>query len=130
MRPSRWGCASSQAVEKRPAAAFPSSFAVQRTQKYASRLRSSGALHPDVFEQPTVSAIFQKVHRGCMALHDEDTGRGANLEAVLAELKRGKAVPCYLLYGEEEFRLKDALDRIIAALIPDANDRDLNLFVT
>ena len=65
-----------------------------------------------------------------MALHDEDTGRGASLEAVLAELKRGKTVPCYLLYGEEEFRLKDALDKIIAALIPDAGDRELNLFVT
>jgi len=27
---------------------FPSSFAVQRTSKYASRLRISGALHPDI----------------------------------------------------------------------------------
>ena len=45
-------------------------------------------------------------------------------------MKKGKAVPCYLLCGEEEFRLQDALDRIIAALIPDAGDRDLNLFVT
>jgi DNA polymerase III subunit delta len=65
-----------------------------------------------------------------MALHDDDTGRGASLEAVLAELKRGKAVPCYLLYGEEEFRLRDSLDKITAALIPDAQDRELNLFVT
>ena len=65
-----------------------------------------------------------------MALHDDDTSRGASLEAVLAELKRGKAVPCYLLYGEEEFRLRDALDKITAALIPDAWDRELNLFVT
>ncbi|MCX5819326.1 MAG: DNA polymerase III subunit delta [Deltaproteobacteria bacterium] len=65
-----------------------------------------------------------------MALHDDDTGRGASLEAVLAELKRGKAAPCYLLYGEEEFRLRDALDKITAALIPDAQDRELNLFVT
>jgi hypothetical protein len=31
---------------------FPSSFAVQRTAKYASRLRISGALYLDVFEQP------------------------------------------------------------------------------
>jgi DNA polymerase-3 subunit delta len=65
-----------------------------------------------------------------MALHDDDTGRGASLEAVLAELKRGKVLPCYLLYGEEEFRLRDALDKITAALIPDARDRELNLFVT
>jgi DNA polymerase III delta subunit len=65
-----------------------------------------------------------------MALHDDDTSRGASLEAVLAELKRGKAVPCYLLYGEEEFRLRDALDKITAALIPDVRDHELNLFVT
>jgi len=41
-----------QAVEKRPSASFPSFFAVQRTKKYASRLRISGALHLGVFEQP------------------------------------------------------------------------------
>jgi len=41
-----------QAVEKRPSASFPSSFAVQRTQKYASRLRILGALHLGIFEQP------------------------------------------------------------------------------
>ena len=34
-----------QAVEKRLSAVFPSSFAFQRTLKYASRLRISGALH-------------------------------------------------------------------------------------
>ena len=65
-----------------------------------------------------------------MALHGDDTGRGVSLDAVLAEIKKGKALPCYLLCGEEEFRLQDALDKIIAALIPDAGDRDLNLFVT
>ena len=65
-----------------------------------------------------------------MVLHDDDTGRGATLEAVLAELKRGKAVPCYLLYGDEEFRLRDAVEKITSSLIPDARDRELNLFVT
>lgn len=65
-----------------------------------------------------------------MAFQDDDTGRGASLDAVLSELKRGKAVPCYLLYGEEEFRLRDAADRITAALIPDPRDREFNLFVT
>ena len=65
-----------------------------------------------------------------MVHHEDDTGRDASLEAVLAEVKRGKAVPCYLLYGEEEFRLRDTLDKITAALIPDARDRELNLFVT
>jgi DNA polymerase-3 subunit delta len=65
-----------------------------------------------------------------MALHGDDTGRGVSLDAVLAELKRGSASPCYLLCGDEEFRLQDALDRIVTALIPAAGDRDLNLFVT
>jgi hypothetical protein len=36
----------------RPSAAFPSSCTVQRTNEYASRLRISGALHLDIFEQP------------------------------------------------------------------------------
>jgi DNA polymerase III subunit delta len=65
-----------------------------------------------------------------MALHDDDTGRGTSLDAVLTELKRGEAVPCYLLCGDEEFRLRGALEKITAALIPDARDREFNLFVT
>ena len=65
-----------------------------------------------------------------MAFQDDDTGRGASLDAVLSELTRGKTVPCYLLYGEEEFRLRDALEKITAALIPDPRDREFNLFVT
>ena len=57
-----------QAVEKRPSAAFPSSFAVQRTQKYASRLRISGALHLAIFEQPGPSfAIIPSRRAGEMA---------------------------------------------------------------
>jgi hypothetical protein len=51
-----------QAVEKRPSAVFPSSFAVQRTRKYASRLRISGALHLDIFEHP-VKSLFQQAPR-------------------------------------------------------------------
>ena len=53
-----------------------------------------------------------------MALHDDDTGRGASLDSVLAELKRGKTVPCYLLYGDEEFRLQDALEKITRLSFP------------
>jgi DNA polymerase-3 subunit delta len=64
-----------------------------------------------------------------MALHDDDTGRGDSLESVLGELRRGKGVSCYLLCGDEEFRLRDALERITTLLIPDAQDRELNLFV-
>ena len=65
-----------------------------------------------------------------MALHDDDTGRGDSLDSVLAELKRGKSVPCYLLCGDEEFLLKDALEKITGHLIPHPQDRELNLFVT
>jgi DNA polymerase-3 subunit delta len=64
-----------------------------------------------------------------MALHEDDTGQGATLEGVLAEISKGRTSPCYLLFGEEEFRLRDALARITEALIPDAMDRQLNLFV-
>lgn len=65
-----------------------------------------------------------------MAFQGDDTGRGASLDAVLSELTRGKTVPCYLLCGEEEFRLRDALEKITAALIPEPRDREFNLFVT
>jgi len=65
-----------------------------------------------------------------MDLHDDDTGRGVSLDTVLAELKRGKTFPCYLLCGDEEFRLRNALEKITQRLIPDAQDRELNLFAT
>jgi|GEM_PF-3174491 len=47
-----------------------------------------------------------------MAIHDNHKERGASLEAVLAELNRGKPVPRYLLYGDEEFRLNDAVEEL------------------
>ena len=50
------------------------------------------------------------------------------LERILADIGKGRIAPCYLLYGEEEYLLRDALDKIIEILIP-AADRDLNLFV-
>jgi len=52
-----------------------------------------------------------------------------DVEKILTDIKKGKAdpSPCYLLYGEEEYLVKDALNKIIAAIIP-ASDRDLNLF--
>ena len=65
-----------------------------------------------------------------MALHDDETGRGVSLDSVLAELKREKTASCYLLCGDEEFRLQDALEKITTALIPQPQDRALNLFVT
>jgi len=65
-----------------------------------------------------------------MALQNDDKGRGASLETVLKELKRGKGAPCYLLCGDEEFLLHDALEKMTTALIPEPRDRELNLFVT
>lgn len=52
------------------------------------------------------------------------------MDKVLAELKQGKTSPCYLLCGDEEFLIHDALEKITAALIPDRRDRELNLFTT
>jgi DNA polymerase-3 subunit delta len=86
-----------------------------------------------VFQQPAKGGGVTPpvtIRREPMALHADDTGRGASLDAVLAEIKGGKASPCYLLWGDEEFRLQDALDKIVKALIPAAGDRDFNLFAT
>jgi len=65
-----------------------------------------------------------------MALQDDSKARGASLDAVLAELKRGKSIPCFLLCGDDEFSLHDALEKLTQALIPVAQDREFNLFVT
>jgi DNA polymerase-3 subunit delta len=61
-------------------------------------------------------------------VHDTEAG-AMNLEKILMELKKGKTdpSPCYLLYGEEDYLVKDALNKIIAAIIP-TGDRDMNLF--
>jgi len=37
---------------------FPHPSSLQRTSKYASFLRISGALHPDIFEQPAKNDFF------------------------------------------------------------------------
>ena len=50
------------------------------------------------------------------------------LEKVISDLKKGKVAPCYLLFGEEEYLLGDALNQILDALVPTA-DRDFGLFV-
>jgi len=52
-----------------------------------------------------------------------------DVEKILTDLEKGSKAPspCYLLYGEEEYLAKDALNRIIAIILP-ASDRDLNLF--
>jgi DNA polymerase III subunit delta len=51
-----------------------------------------------------------------------------DFEKILMDLKKGKSKPspCYLLYGEEEYLVKDALNKIVATIIP-VSDRDMNL---
>lgn len=50
-----------------------------------------------------------------------------SLEKVIADLKKGKVAPCYLLYGEENYLLADALQQILNVLMPES-DRDFGLF--
>ncbi|MDO8784987.1 MAG: DNA polymerase III subunit delta [Syntrophales bacterium] len=49
------------------------------------------------------------------------------LKGVLNDLRAGKIASCYLLYGEEEYLIKDALEKITNLILP-AGDRTLNLF--
>ncbi len=50
------------------------------------------------------------------------------LESVLRDIAKGKGAPCYLLYGDEDFLVEEALGKIVDALIPE-QDRDLSLFM-
>ena len=52
-----------------------------------------------------------------------------SLQTLLEELKGGLIAPCYLLYGDEEYLIGQALDKLIGFLLPEDN-RDLNLFTT
>jgi DNA polymerase III subunit delta len=56
-----------------------------------------------------------------------ETDAGNSLKEALSDLKNGKVSSCYLLYGEEEFLIRDSLEKIISLILPDS-DRDLNLF--
>ena len=49
------------------------------------------------------------------------------LEKIFADLNKGVLSPCYLLYGEEEYLINDALQKILDLIIPQA-DRDFGLF--
>jgi DNA polymerase-3 subunit delta len=49
------------------------------------------------------------------------------LKKVLDDIGRGTIVSSYLVYGDEEYRVSDALDRIVDALLP-PDQRDFNLF--
>lgn len=48
-------------------------------------------------------------------------------EQALAELKKGKAAPCYLLYGDQEYLIEETLGELLDGLIPVA-DRSFGLF--
>jgi DNA polymerase-3 subunit delta len=49
------------------------------------------------------------------------------LEKAILDLKKGKVAPCYLLYGEEEYLIQEALRQISEMLVPES-DRDFGLF--
>ena len=49
------------------------------------------------------------------------------LKTVLAHIGRDTIVPCYLIYGDEEYLVAEALEKLIDALLP-PDQRDLNLF--
>ncbi len=49
------------------------------------------------------------------------------MEKIFADLKKGVVAPCYLLYGEEEYQISAALDKILDIIMP-AADRDFGLF--
>jgi len=50
------------------------------------------------------------------------------LKKAIDDIKGGNISPCYLIYGEEEYLMKDALDQIIEHILP-RDDRDFNLFL-
>ena len=49
------------------------------------------------------------------------------MEKIFANLKKGVIAPCYLLYGEEEYLINEALRKILDLIMPQA-DRDFGLF--
>jgi DNA polymerase-3 subunit delta len=59
---------------------------------------------------------------------DQPSGdTGESLDKILNELAIEKIASCYLLYGDEEYLIQNALDKIISCILP-ASDRELNLF--
>lgn len=49
------------------------------------------------------------------------------LENALSDIKKGEIAPCYLLYGEEEYLIQDAFNKLLDFLLP-PSDRALNLY--
>lgn len=49
------------------------------------------------------------------------------MEKFFSDLKKGFVAPCYLLYGEEEYLINEALHKILDIMVPQS-DRDFSLF--
>jgi DNA polymerase-3 subunit delta len=49
------------------------------------------------------------------------------MEKIYNNLKKGVVAPCYLLYGEEEYLVNEALNKILDIIVPEG-DRDFSLF--
>ena len=49
------------------------------------------------------------------------------MEKIFTDLKKGLVAPCYLLYGEEEYLVNEALNKILDIIVP-RNNRDFSLF--
>jgi DNA polymerase-3 subunit delta len=49
------------------------------------------------------------------------------MEKIFTNLKKGMVAPCYLLYGEEEYLVNEALHKILDIMVPQS-DRDFSLF--
>lgn len=58
----------------------------------------------------------------------KEQGAEKSLESVLKDIPRGKGASCYILYGDEDFLVEEALGKLLDALVPE-QDRDLSLFV-
>jgi DNA polymerase-3 subunit delta len=53
--------------------------------------------------------------------------KAESLDKVLDSIKKGFIAPCYLLYGEEEYLMQEAFNKIVDLLLPET-DRAMNLF--
>ena len=49
------------------------------------------------------------------------------MEKIFTNLKKGIIAPCYLLYGEEEYLVNEALNKILDIIVP-PSDHDFSLF--
>ena len=47
------------------------------------------------------------------------------MEKIFTNLKKGIIAPCYLLYGEEEYLVNEALHKILDIIIPESDREKL-----